>query len=681
MHRSLFYRSPLTRRVNHTTSLSVFACLLLIVFTSAGALPTSAESLPADAQPTCTVSTNVFPPKSDAAEFKSWFHSKMITKDGVVDPADSAKFLNIPNCTFYQWAERMFLYLTSPATGRARTFTSAEFLDVSPPDANNKRTFIPHVEGESLRFQLRSAQPGPHGLPVMLDKSGTMFEVQPPQLAPNGKQLVLNASEQPVETEAVTLQNGQPIFLDQAGKPIQGAKPVPQQQLKSMHLRQELNTANIVQKFMVGATPVFITLSGHVVEVEQEEASTTIQHGVLETQGLSLVYYATMVNDVFAYFATGQKNGAIAANQFPTTGEELEKIKDFAKKHGQKFAHPDALVLEVKSSWVEAAKVANPDNYIKMTAIVPSYDRASDPNKEWKRKGEKRVELAMVGMHVVGSVKGHPEMIWATFEHSDNTPLEQYTYMSTNGDMKTVPRSKSGPWLFCKNDPAPPFNEIHISMIEPDLRDIKVVSRHPSNTIRWKTWGTASDDGDTATSNNTDILAINNNVRGMMASGDVRSHYIMTGATWVANGVPLGSPQFTGQQVGTSLLTNTTMETYQQGTDSKANGTNCFTCHSGNMLGDAGGNNGLINGLSHIFGQLQPLGFSAPVSHPDPTKACLESCQNEDKSCEADCTKTNNFCMQHPDNGGKLAPRCAAEAKECPNICAQLLTQCEAKCK
>jgi membrane associated rhomboid family serine protease len=30
-------------------------------------------------------------------------------------------------------------------------------------------------------------------------------------------------------------------------------------------------------------------------------------------------------------------------------------------------------------------------------------------------------------MHVVGSVKGHPEMIWSTFEHVSNTP-------NTNGN-------------------------------------------------------------------------------------------------------------------------------------------------------------------------------------------------------------------------------------------------------
>ena len=42
--------------------------------------------------------------------------------------------------------------------------------------------------------------------------------------------------------------------------------------------------------------------------------------------------------------------------------------------------------------------------------------------------------MAMVGLHVVGSVKGHPEMVWATFEHIDNAPQNNYVYIATGDD-------------------------------------------------------------------------------------------------------------------------------------------------------------------------------------------------------------------------------------------------------
>jgi hypothetical protein len=88
----------------------------------------------------------------------------------------------------------------------------------------------------------------------------------------------------------------------------------------------------------------------------------------------------------------------------------------------------------------------------------------------------------------------------------------------------------------------------------------------------------------------------------MLAAGDVRKNYILTGATWTIGGAPPNGGPPNGNEVGTSMMCNTTMETYQQGTNTTKVGTNCFDCHSGNMLGDPSG-----NGLSHIFGTLKPL--------------------------------------------------------------------------
>lgn len=82
--------------------------------------------------------------------------------------------------------------------------------------------------------------------------------------------------------------------------------------------------------------------------------------------------------------------------------------------------------------------------------------------------------------------------------------------------------------------------------------------------------------------------------------GDVRNSYFMTGATWtIAGAAPSG--QFNvaqnGNEVGTSFLANSSMETYQQGTaNTKASGTNCFSCHTTNTTS-----------VSHVYGALLPL--------------------------------------------------------------------------
>jgi hypothetical protein len=595
------------RYLNGAERLMLMAGLLLMVLASAGVSPANAQSLPADAKATCTVS---------ATDFKSWFGGT-VTANGAVSPADSINFDGTPNCSFYRWSERMFMFLTSPIPGgETFTFDSPGFFDVSPLDAMGNRTFTPHVPGGTLTFSLRAAQAGPHGLQVIFDKAGRMLEVQPPQLAPSGKQLILNKAGQVVEIERATVENGKPIFLDKAGNPILGARPVP---LKTKIALQKPNTSNVVQKFMIGQKPVFMTLSGTIVDVEQGQADGS----VLGAQNGSLVYYSTMVNDVFAYFATREKTLNFN-DPFPTTQAELDQITAFGAVHGKTFSHPNTLAMEVKSSWVEAAGLLNPGSYITMTAKIPTYD-TTNPNI-WTPNGQKTVQLALVGMHVVGSTAGHKEMIWATFEHFNNSPIAAYTYNSTSGP-KTVPQSTSGPWLFSANNPTA-FNNAHMNTSGANIASLGTNTISPSDTIRWKAWGAASDlspnpiDADT-TASNTEILSINNNVHGMMASGDVRSNYIMTGATWTIPGQPPlpdsdhPTPADPGTQVGTSQLANTTMETYVQGQDPTATngGSNCFSCHHTTNTSP----------LSHVYSALLPLPFVGAASSCQITYSCPQA--------------------------------------------------------
>jgi len=153
----------------------------------------------------------------------------------------------------------------------------------------------------------------------------------------------------------------------------------------------------------------------------------------------SLVFYSVHVNDVYAYFLSGVKAGKISATEFPTTETELQAIEKYANK---KFMDRHALTMELKTSWVELTKKMNPKDYITTKADIPSYKMNTSKTKlTWNGKTmEKGVTLALVGFHVVGSVKGHPEMIWATFEHMDNAPNGDYTYTVAPPRMR--PKSK-----------------------------------------------------------------------------------------------------------------------------------------------------------------------------------------------------------------------------------------------
>ena len=541
---------------------------------------TNPPPVPTDAQDACPLAP---------ATFATWFQAGAVSLNGVVTPADSLKNLN-PDCDFFSWSERMFMWLTSPAPssygGGTHIFDSPAFFDVSPPDGSGKRTFLPHTVGGILAFPLRAAQRGPHNLPVVADRSGTLLEFSVAD--PNSKPMVRDPSGKAVEVAHARLQDGRLILLDAEGNAI-NAQHVPTAIVGAAADQRP----SPVQKFTVDNIGIFIDPSLAVIDVEPGQADFAVLEAQKAANG-SLVYYATMVNDVYAYFLTGVKDGAITTtppNQFPTTMTDLNNTIAFAMAHGKgnpPFPDPNALAIEVKSSWVVAAGLPNLNSYITMTATIPTYDQ-TDPNL-WKPTGQQTVQLAMVGMHVVGSTVGHPEMVWSTFEHTGNTPAATYSYTSTGGP-KTVNQNTSGTWVFSASGSAGPFNKPHMFFTGPPANNIQSsggFTVSPSDTIRSEPWGIDGSD----VFHSTEVISMNDHVLGMMASGDIRGNYFMTGATWTIFGSP---PSGAIPGVGTNRLANSTMETYQQGVS------NCFTCHQGSPGGlDP-------NGLSHVFAGLQPL--------------------------------------------------------------------------
>jgi len=571
------------------------ACLGLMLAGLLGAgasAPALAQTIPSDAKSTCSVSSTTL---------NGWFQTGHVSLNGIVNPANSVTFPNTPNCSFYLWSQQMFLWLTSPAPsiygGGARVFDAPVFYDVSPPNASGQRTLGRHVPG-IFPVLLRSAQLGSHGLPIVVAKTGAMFEVLPPATAASGKPLVLNRERKSVEVERATIQNGKPVFFDAAGKQIAAPKPV---------IPRDLVGARVVQKMVIGGVPIFIDSAGNVVPTEQGQAGGG---DVLMAQNGSLVYYTIEVNDVYAYFLTGTKDGGITPKptQFPTTQAALNQIIAFAKAHGETFPDPNALAIELKMAWVEASSLPNPSSYITVQATIPTYSKT--PAK-WTQTGQTTATLALVGVHVVGSVAGHAEMIWASFEHFGNTPNAAYQYVSSSG-VKAVPQSTAGSWLFCATGASSGFNASHMTFVSPDIVASAGFTVSPSNTLRMKPFGAASNASPnpidpTAAQSNSEIIEVDHDVLSLLATGaagDVRNNYFMFGATWTANGVApssnFGNPgNLTGVNVGTSQMNNTTMETYQQGAATfTANGSNCFFCHTVNPL---------TVGVSHIFGATQQL--------------------------------------------------------------------------
>jgi len=538
-------------------------------------------TIPNNVKATCTVS---------ATEFNGWFQSGTVTLNGIVDPADGLLFQATSLCNFYKWSEQMFLWLTSPAPPRygqaTHVFSSPVFYSVSP-EVNGVRTLIPNTPGGLFNFRPFISQLGKLGKPVVVDSTGKKHTVIRAEVAPGGKAIARSANRA-LEIGRVELApNNKPILRDKAGAVI--ANPV---------LRDRAGkTIKIAGAIRVNGHPMLIDPAGNAIETEEGQAGGG---GVLMAQGGTcqngqIVYYLLQVNDVWAYFLTGVKNNQISATQFPSTSAQISAVGTYAMTNGIKDKSiPDlpAMAIELKSAWIDVSAVANPSDYITIDATIPTYTTACP--SQWNQTGQKSAKLALLGFHVVGTVLGHPEMLWATFEHISNTANAAYSYTDTSNQTQNVAQNTNGTFLFTPNGATtglnpPPFMAVSGTGITATSQNNNTIG--PTPLLRAAPWGTLASSG-AFTGNNTDIISLNNSVISKLAPGDARAKYVHTGTVWT----PGGQNPSNGNFAGATGMANTTMESFFQG------GLQCFDCHSDPpMLGSGGG------GLSHIYGTAQKL--------------------------------------------------------------------------
>jgi len=591
---------------------TIAACIAVLILLFLGCkkndLVAQADSdyqyLPQDVKQSCVVSES---------DFNSWFKSGKATENGLVEPANSVTFPHNNNCDFYKWSEQMFLWITSPAAGSYNSggtvLESPVFYNVSAEDKNGNRILTPHTPNTILSAVSNIDQTGPNRLPIVFDKNGKMFEVEPQQK----NEAVKNAASKAVVVAKVIFNaNGLHSFVDKKGKAISSPKAI---------IDAKVHPENIVQEFKQGNKSILLDSNGNIIDTEQGQAGS---NGALIAANKSLVYYITMVNDVYAYFLTGIKDNVLKAKEFPTTASARDSILAYAKANG--FAappDPDALAMELKTSWVEAKDLQNAYSYITIKAKVPVYDK-SNP-KLWKLTDKTTVTtLALVGMHVVGSVAGHPEMIWATFEHKKNAPNTAYTYTDVNDKIKQVKADVGGGWLFNANanNTVGAQNIQNMTVLNDTLNTNVIKIKDPavtsSSVRRIMAWGVASDtipngEDKTPADSNSEVISINNAVHNMLVGNDIRKNYLLIGATWTFGGAmpdgtsyPYGGK---GAAIGTGRLANSTMETFFQSpssnsvpsnTNNKAV-TSCLYCHGYSL------DPRTPFGLSHVFSDILAL--------------------------------------------------------------------------
>lgn len=496
------------------------------------------------------------------------------------DPSDQPDFRNATDCDFFKWSSRMFLWATStisdaesqpvptqyPGPDTPYVFASEFFYGVQDNPSYSKNA----ASGSANSYRFVLQQQGNGGIGTTKLREGKGDEI------------------------AGTGQAGNPsgvLFSNQSGT-----------MTNLVHYAKHVNRTfgYFLAENGTGTQKPF--------PISRKDTCDTakygLQNGYAENTVISEVLYMTLCRTnpaTLANLTDGKQSGEIP---------QLETAIDFF-----------SMSMELKTSWVEVDpswSQAKRERYITMTGQVPTVTPTSATSWKVDETTLRQTTLAMVGMHVVGTVQGHPEMVWATFEHVDNAPNQPYVYFNSagnkvvNDDFDLVGRD----WLFssgkksaksstesqCDIGTAKPpyvYNDGNITLSTGSTAD-------DLNINRMNPWGSPSacftglGQWDLApyADKNTQLISLNRSVIGHVASeqpNDPRQYYFLSGSIWTSDSAV---PYYDGNTLIASLTgtvhpANTTMETFNQGLS-------CFTCHA------MGAKGGQPTGVSHIYNSINP---------------------------------------------------------------------------
>jgi hypothetical protein len=288
-----------------------------------------------------------------------------------------------------------------------------------------------------------------------------------------------------------------------------------------------------------------------------------VSGGVVVDKNGRALYYGLHMNEAFVKFLS--KNNLTTAD-------------GIAKARADLMFEPGC--LEFKSAWRVVAKGENTSTLITRMAKLPVLTTKGgkvtvDPDQEPRQE-----KVALVSLHVVGVAKGHPEFIWATFEHIRNAP-ELPVDLLNREPFDALPKGISGvvaeeAWTFCPEGTlakdcsiqTPPAVRL-ISEADQTLAPVTPI-------FRYYAFG-----GD----NPRGVSSLNASVHEKLAKGDVRRNYEMIGAVWIDRPLDRDGQEGTFVEnkpfdndvlAGATKLSSSTMETFTQITPGEKN---CFGCH------------------------------------------------------------------------------------------------------
>jgi len=273
---------------------------------------------------------------------------------------------------------------------------------------------------------------------------------------------------------------------------------------------------------------------------------------ILVDQNLEPIFYSNHLNqDFWDFIAAPDHQFNLLANL-----QKADPTLDFTVNS-----------IELKASWrvaEKAGKVLIPDadeRFFVVSTVIPTVSVDDEGMIVEQNDKPIEVKMALIGMHVAGVVKGHPEFIWATFEHVDNAPKCDAIPATEPAAAPTLGPSGQ-PWsLYDGKAPKSAANQFDTNN---PLGPVNICLAHGQ--------GGGSEDNTRA------IVELNASVHALQ--GDSKwANYELGGAIWTNGDVPVNNGAFppdaptTATQLGSLQLANTTMESFTQND-------NCFACHN-----------------------------------------------------------------------------------------------------
>jgi hypothetical protein len=305
------------------------------------------------------------------------------------------------------------------------------------------------------------------------------------------------------------------------------------------------------------------------------------------------IFYAIHMNDVFASFIRRQQLTTKAALQ--NADPELEFPKG---------------AVELKSAWQIVSDGSVPANYITRPALVPALKRVGDKVEIDTTAPARETMVALLAIHVVFVLEGHPEFIWATFEHVDSNgmrdlaPAANALPSEENGlpggidgpvSARDFPLYKAGTTAsaanrFVAEDAMAAAFDATTQSFRKDGAPLQtsIYRMFPASKIT-----NMQEDGELAELNKSmmSLFAAN-------APGDLRKNYQLVGAIWLdkpeisfaanrkfANPPGMSTDDPAAIVAGEDGLSSMAMESFTQ--DSFVN---CFSCHDTRPVKDLAGN-------------------------------------------------------------------------------------------